>query len=422
MSGPPWIVCQIGAREHYALARALHREGLLRQLITDSWVTPGSLLARLPGGLGRKLRSRYDSDLAAAPVAHFTSSMLHLEAADRLPRHRDRWRTIMRRNQLFQSRASGYLQSRGLLASGSGGRPVVFAYAYAAKAIFEAARAAGARTILGQIDGGYCEQQLVLKVCQQRRIGSEYHSAPPDEYWSDWFRECHLADRVIVNSAWSHHLLVKAGVSAEKLEIVPLIYESSRNREAEKLYPDLFTRERKLRVLFLGTLVARKGIFEAIDCARVLNREPVEFVFAGPDLEGLAGSVAGMKNTRWLPPVLRKDVGLLYRWADVFLFPTHSDGFGLTQLEAFDWGLPVLASKNCARVVQHGINGFLLESVSAPEMADLLRRLIRAPELLSRLSSATRNGLASYTNSVVLPMLLSASKGITTHTEAAHAP
>ena len=49
-----------------------------------------------------------------------------------------------------------------------------------------------------------------------------------------------------------------------------------------------------------------------------------------------------------------------YREADVFLFPTLSDGFGLTQLEAQAWRLPVIASRFCGDVVQDGVNGLLL--------------------------------------------------------------
>ncbi|WP_432784337.1 hypothetical protein AAJV73_08350 [Cyanobium sp. BSA11S] len=37
-----WLCAQIGAREHYAVARALHRQGQLHQLLTDCWVPPHS--------------------------------------------------------------------------------------------------------------------------------------------------------------------------------------------------------------------------------------------------------------------------------------------------------------------------------------------------------------------------------------------
>ena len=33
-----WLCCQLGAREHYAIPRALFRSGMLGYLVTDAWV------------------------------------------------------------------------------------------------------------------------------------------------------------------------------------------------------------------------------------------------------------------------------------------------------------------------------------------------------------------------------------------------
>jgi hypothetical protein len=41
-----WICLQIGARENYAIRRALQRHDLLQHLLTDSWVPPGSVTVR----------------------------------------------------------------------------------------------------------------------------------------------------------------------------------------------------------------------------------------------------------------------------------------------------------------------------------------------------------------------------------------
>src|SRR3954469_4997142 len=59
-----WICCQIGSREHYAVARALCRHGALKRLITDAWVRPGNPL----GSLGAGLQGRFHPDLWRADV------------------------------------------------------------------------------------------------------------------------------------------------------------------------------------------------------------------------------------------------------------------------------------------------------------------------------------------------------------------
>ncbi len=48
---PPsqWLCCQLGAREHYAIPRALLRVDMLGCLVTDAWVPRSSLLAKICG-------------------------------------------------------------------------------------------------------------------------------------------------------------------------------------------------------------------------------------------------------------------------------------------------------------------------------------------------------------------------------------
>src|SRR5262245_12119431 len=59
-----WICCQIGAREHYAVARALHRHNSLRLLLTDAWFPPRGPLTRLKPSL----RTRFHAELTTANV------------------------------------------------------------------------------------------------------------------------------------------------------------------------------------------------------------------------------------------------------------------------------------------------------------------------------------------------------------------
>jgi len=92
----------------------------------------------------------------------------------------------------------------------------------------------------------------------------------------------------------------------------------------------------------------------------------------------------------WAGAVSRDRVADYYARADVFILPTLSDGFAITQLEAQAWQLPVIASRNCGEVVRDGINGLLLEHINASEISRCLRRCMEEPGLLERLSLASR--------------------------------
>ena len=104
MRHSPWICCQLGAREHYAIPRALHQAGQLKLLITDAWVPPQSVFKALPNQLLRGLQERFHSDLANAPVTAFTTSLVSFELKQRL-RKLGEWNHMIARNAWFQHHA-----------------------------------------------------------------------------------------------------------------------------------------------------------------------------------------------------------------------------------------------------------------------------------------------------------------------------
>src|SRR5439155_16815323 len=92
----------------------------------------------------------------------------------------------------------------------------------------------------------------------------------------------------------------------------------------------------------------------------------------------------------WFGPVTREQAAEYYRDADLFILPTLSDGFAITQLEAQAYGLPVIASKNCGYVVENGVNGIVLEEPTATCIVAAVRDCIASPGRLEKLASASR--------------------------------
>jgi glycosyltransferase involved in cell wall biosynthesis len=376
-SGAQWIACQIGARENYAVPRALHQRECLHELITDLWSTPHSRTFTRS-----KLDDRYHPDLDTARVRSANLSFLKLEVLARTAGLRD-WNLIAKRNRLFQD----FVVNECTRINGTPREPKVFAYSYAAKRVLKFAKQRSWPTVLGQIDAGLIEERIVSTLVDQARDRFGWKPAPV-WYWDDWREECELADRVMVNSSWSRSCLIQAGVDENKINVIPLAFESPKDSQSfVRSYPKHFNRERPLRVLFLGQIKERKGIGELFGAIRALAGEPVEFWLVGPAHRSVQDEIAALPQVRFFGPVPRTQVGNYYRDTDVFLFPTHSDGFGLTQLEAQAWKLPVVASTHCGDVVRDGENGLLLHEVEADVIADTVKRLLEKPELLEQLSA-----------------------------------
>jgi glycosyltransferase involved in cell wall biosynthesis len=360
-----WICCQLGAREHYAIPRALKLGGLLDELITDLWM--------------RRLNGRFHPDLADARVVAPNIPALTFELKASLARQNG-WTLISRRNEWFQKQAVGQLAHNH-----NGNQHTVFAYSYAAREIFEFARARGWRTVLGQIDPGPAEERIVAGL--QSPIAHTHWEPAPKVYWDNWRDECSLADRILVNSNWSRDALIAEGVAAEKIMVIPLAYEAAKDTSSfQRHYPRAFNGERPLRVLFLGQVNLRKGVAQLLEAVKLLLREHVEFWFVGPMQISVPQDLKLHPQIRWLGVAPRVSVESYYRDADVFILPTLSDGFGLTQLEAQAWKLPVIASRYCGEVVRDHVNGIVLEEVSGEAIAEVIRGFLRSPEKLSAMS------------------------------------
>ena len=376
-----WICCQLGAREHCAIPRALFRQGSLDHLLTDAWAPPGSSLAALPLGLGE----RFHPDLTTARVQAWNAELLAFELATRLKRLSG-WPLIAARNQWFQQKVVSFLSSQ---LSTINYQPIFFSYSYSALEPFRFAKSHSWSTVLGQIDPGPFEEEIVAAEAEREApLAPDWRRLPAD-YWKSWREECDVADRIIVNSQWSFDALVQLGIPREKLLIIPLALENKVPSILPKVYPRRFTESRPLRVLFLGQINLRKGIARLLKAARSFQSQPVEFVMVGPIQINISEDLRSNRKVRWVGPVARNKVRNYYEQADLFILPTLSDGFGLTQLEALAHRVPVIASRQCGDVVIDRVNGLLLEEPTAAAIEEALRSCLRNPDELAQFSENT---------------------------------
>src|SRR6476619_3689504 len=99
---------------------------------------------------------------------------------------------------------------------------------------FRYAKARGWKTVLVQIDPGP-EEEVILaeEAARVPELAADWQPAPP-QYWDLWREECKLADRIVVNSEWSREGLLRGEVPAEKISLIPLVYETEiKNQKSE---------------------------------------------------------------------------------------------------------------------------------------------------------------------------------------------
>ena len=319
--------------------------------------------------------------LACAEIRDWTVELVAFEFAARIKKVSG-WPLVLARNDWFQSRVTRYLASLPETDNPSG-RRILFSYSYTALAPFRVAKRRGWHTVLGQIDPGPPEERIVAALHDRYPQHADGWLPAPVEYWTNWRKECHLADVIMANSQWSREAMLMERIPAEKIVVAPLAYAPpaetfGRNRT----YPATFSEQRPLRVLFLGQAILRKGIQDLLSAAESMEDDPVLFDVVGAHAP-LPGSLP--KNVTFHGPVPRGEASGWYEKADLFVLPTHSDGFALTQLEAMAHGLPVVATHRCGAVVENGRTGWLVEPGNPRQLAEVLREAISSPPLLSQM-------------------------------------
>ncbi len=408
------VVAQIGAREHYAVARALYDLGLLSALVTDWYafhgpgnnrkVAPGNegdwraisgkrkFLQRLAGSAFGLCGGRGKAALAARCEAIPDDLVFAFPLRSLL------WKWRVRRLAALGRSHEAYLQTDRVFSSAMTRlvlppHEVFFGYSYASLEMLEAEKKRGVLTVLDQIDPGAEEFRLVAE--EMSRFPDL--AGPPPEFPTAYYernrREWELADVILVNSEWTREALISAGVNPGKIEILPLAFEISALKAEMSKCRNTAT---PLHVLFLGQVNVRKGIHYLMEAARRLEGEPVHFDVVGPVAITEAAVKSAPANMTFHGPVTRDRAAEWYRQSDVFVLPTLSDGFALTQLEAMAYGLPVIVTPNCGRVVEAGKTGFFVPARDSLALAEAILRFVRNRELAREMAPACCEAVNAY--------------------------
>ena len=404
-----WITSQIGAREHYAIPRVLQHAGKLEHLYTDFWASsPWRLVGKLTGK--SSLATRFHPELTTAPVTAFNFQALKASRQH----FANPYDGFLQVGEAFGRRVVKDLDANASTLAfslqPSAFPPIFFGYDTGFLEPAKWIKERGGKTIVCQIDPSRYEVDLVKAEEKRWPSWAKRSVEVPEAYFRLREEEWAVADLVMVNSEWTRQALIKQGVPESKLAVVPLAFEPSSPRPSidgtcrpassaaplglpsavYRAAPQRLGSRRKLHVLFLGQVILRKGIQYLIEAARLLEKEPIHFDVVGSI--GISDSVVASapSNMTFHGPVSRDRTEEFYRSADLFVLPTLSDGFALTQLEAMAHGLPVIATPNCGEVVTDGIDGLIVPDSDSNALAEAFQMILQEPAKLEAMSEATQ--------------------------------
>jgi glycosyltransferase involved in cell wall biosynthesis len=174
--------------------------------------------------------------------------------------------------------------------------------------------------------------------------------------------------------------------------------DTATHREALGMPPRFF--------LYAGRLVREKGIFDLLRAYRALQpelRENVGLVFVGdgPERSALLQHAAATNpgSVHIVGFAQREQLSAYYALADLLVFPTHTDAWGLVVNEGMACGLPVIASQaaGCvADLVENGWNGRVVPVGNVQQLTSAMEELGNDAELRTLMGRRSRERIEQY--------------------------
>lgn len=370
------VVAYPGGRQIYPVVRAAQGTGSLRAFATGLYLRPDSKALRLaelaaripraPRGL-RALRERTETEIDPRLVRAFPFHAL-VEAALRfVPLGRPPYLLTHPR---ADARIARWLRSLEPAPA------IVHGFEYGALSTLSVANARGCATVLDVLGSHEVNREVE---------GAEHPGRYSERIYRRIVAERAEADCLLAPSDFVVSCLVENGVPRERITRLPFGVDAARFRPAARSQDGTF------RVLFVGEVGIRKGVRDLLEAWRRLRLPNAELVLIG------GATTAGREILReyegghtWIPQLPFREVAAWFGRADVFAFPSLSEGSAYATYEAMASGLPLVTTLSSGSVARDGIEGFVVERRDVDAIAERLQTLHDDADLRLRMGAAAR--------------------------------
>lgn len=182
----------------------------------------------------------------------------------------------------------------------------------------------------------------------------------------------------------------------DKIEVIPNGVNDFwiENKQHDKHEP-----KKSLRLIYCGMMDENKNILRIIDAATIVNEKyPIELRLIGKSSTDNERYIRKIENRikkekldiRLIDSLNKEQLIEHYRWANIFVMPSHTETFGLVYAEALSQNLPLIYTRN------EGFDGYFPEgevgySVNSKSVEDIAEKIIRIHDDYSNISSKVSN-------------------------------
>jgi len=166
--------------------------------------------------------------------------------------------------------------------------------------------------------------------------------------------------------------------------------------------------------IFVGQLIPLKGIMKLLNAwislpEQIQKNIALVIIGDGPQKEEIIYFIQNnkMSNIILLGHISYEELVNYYNTADVLIFPTLQDVFGMVVMEAIACGLPVLVSKyaGARELVKHGENGYIFDSANIEDIKKVLVKVYKNRDKLKEMGSVSLEIIKDYSHEKVMANL-----------------
>lgn len=204
-----------------------------------------------------------------------------------------------------------------------------------------------------------------------------------------------LSNKIITISEYSNRELFP-----KKADLI--IYPPLRIIEKK---PIAASNSKKISILFVGSIIRRKNIQFLIELMDVLD-DRFELVICGNisddvyynELTFLINKYNVEGRVIFTGKVSDEELAMQYNLADIFIFPSILEGFGMVNIEAMYLGIPVFASDvgPHREIIDDNIDGFLFDVNNIILLKNRINNFVSDPQLKEKISINAKKKAESF--------------------------
>lgn len=211
-----------------------------------------------------------------------------------------------------------------------------------------------------------------------------------------YISEIQNTEYFIVASQFVKKSLLYSGVKEKQISVIPYGVDPKKFSYRKKT-----KYKEKLQLLYVGQITCKKGLEYLLKAVSTFPTEKVSITLAGDfnKTNPIYRKYKDKDNIQFLGFVTRDVLANVYREADVFVFPTLGEGFGMVILEAMSCGLPAIVSDHAGGndVILDGFNGFEFEAGNEKMLSSQIEWFILHPERIPEMSENAYETALNYT-------------------------